>query len=65
MHNALVLMSLQSRKRGPMGLDSSALFARADEGFILLYWDVFDIDAFRWLDDWSMSLIFDDALGLA
>lgn len=63
-HDALVLMSLQSRKRDPGNLDPSASLARADERFSLLYWDVFHLDAFQCLDKKSLSLISDDALGL-
>lgn len=62
--NALVLMSLQSRKRGPRTLDPSAFLARAEERFTLLYWDVFRLDAFECLEEKSLSLIPDDALGL-
>ncbi|KAJ5249358.1 hypothetical protein N7524_011674 [Penicillium chrysogenum] len=64
-HDALVLTSLQSRKRGPRALDPSALFAHADKRFALLYWDIFALDAFQCLHDKSMSLISDDALALA
>ncbi|KAJ6003766.1 hypothetical protein N7522_006458 [Penicillium canescens] len=63
-HDALVLLTLQSRKRGPGNLDPSASFASADERFTLLYWDVFGLDAFECLDDKSMSLISDDAFTL-
>ncbi|KAJ5742583.1 uncharacterized protein N7511_011315 [Penicillium nucicola] len=63
-HDALVLLTLQSRKRGPGDLDPSASFASADERFTLLYWNVFGLDAFECLDDKSMSLISDDAFTL-
>ncbi|KAJ6081449.1 hypothetical protein N7499_006323 [Penicillium canescens] len=58
-HDALVLMSLQSRNRAPRKLDPSAALAHVDERFTLLYWDVFGRDAFRCLNQKSTSLILD------
>ena len=64
-HDALVLRALQARNRGPRDMDPSALLARADERFTLLYWDVFSLDAFRCLDHKSISLLSDHALAWA
>ena len=61
-HDALVLMSLQSRKHGSRNLDPSSVLARAEERFTLLYWDVFGLDAFQCLDEKSLSLIPEDML---
>ena len=63
-HDALVLMILQSRKRGPRDLDPSALFAHVDNPITLLYWNFFGLNAFQCFDDKSVSLILVDALTL-
>ncbi|OQD78796.1 hypothetical protein PENANT_c080G09005 [Penicillium antarcticum] len=63
--DALVLMTLQSRKRGPMNSDPSATLAHADARFALLYWHVYSLDSFECLDCKSISLIPDNASGLA
>lgn len=63
-HDALVLMTLQSRSRGQMDSDPSAMLARADERYTLLYWRVYEFDSFQCLDHKSLSLIQDNDLDL-